>query len=184
MTIQKPNRISRNKSRPSQIITRSAAIARYEADQHRMETQTDVERARRALGVLAVMLKAVNNVSGRLHGQIVDMGKPFSSAVVDLCLFVASKGFAKARSFIGAHCLLWLWPWGKHYKARLSTCDMCSFRTADAYSKMRCGGENGGKGCGCLQSPSWPFSRLRYKLALRNWICPLGHFGRWHKGAE
>jgi hypothetical protein len=143
----------RRRSRPSQIVSHAAAVARYEADQLRLENHADKLRAQRALGIAAIVSQSVSKAASRFHAQRVDMGRPCSSIVVDMVLYATVQAFVKVRSFFGAHALLWLWPWGKHYSSRVATCAMCSFQRPDAYGYMRCGAENEGKGCGCLQSP-------------------------------
>ena len=79
--------------------------------------------------------------------------------------------YADVRSFILAH--------GKGFVGaevvgqRYRSCVACAFLLAYKGEEY-CNGENEGRGCNCGH---YPLSRLTWKLKLRAWSCPQGHFG-------
>ncbi|MEK6675991.1 MAG: hypothetical protein AABZ47_10100, partial [Planctomycetota bacterium] len=98
--------------------------------------------------------------------------------------------YRSATSIVLVHALAWV---GKKTRAqRREACRLCPMRQAwnpqeyeyiapDQASVGKndfCVGVNQGCGCGCPKTPLWPPSRLRYKLWLRNFGCPLRKFGR------
>jgi len=81
-------------------------------------------------------------------------------------------------SFAWAHALLFVGP--RTRAERLQACTWCDWR--DVVNGIDyCRAENDGRGCTCPKSKAWPLGGLGYKTALRNWVCPIGRFGRFRK---
>lgn len=76
---------------------------------------------------------------------------------------IRSLILAHGRGFAGADAVT------RRYKS----CVACSFLSTHRGEEY-CGGENGGRGCGCGH---YALSRLAWKLKLRAWACPQGRFG-------
>lgn len=80
--------------------------------------------------------------------------------------------YADIRSFILAHASGRLKS--NAAEARYAHCAKCAhLQVKDGIEY--CHGDNGGRGCGCGEHC---FSKLRWKLKLRAWSCPIGHFGK------
>lgn len=102
--------------------------------------------------------------------------QPVDVVLVRWCIAKLVNGLILLNDwYLAARSLMYSWRRGivSHdtYAARLSACQSCPHRYYDSETDDEyCGGARGGGGCGCGQTR---VSRLRAKLKLSNWQCPL-----------
>lgn len=117
-----------------------------------------------------------------LWTAMVTQEKRFDQAILNRAIRLAMRVYTLATSFALAHALLFVGPGA--YRARQAICGGCTYRKIDDRGVARCYGAHEGTGCGCLELPWWFFSRLGWKLSLRNFRCPLERFGRWSRDSK
>lgn len=150
-----------------------------------LESTSGIQRVRelRARKPGAFLCSAVSWFAGFVHDKIIRGGRGDVVVLRLLTAFVVDV-YERVSGFFLAHCLFWVSRSASQARAR--HCTVCPFRQSvlppfDApigYGDY-CGAERDGAGCACPRGRYWPFSSLGYKLRLRNFTCPLRHFGRF-----
>jgi len=169
--------------RPAQVVNavavrtedRERAIERYTQDQAAERIYRARVTADRQAHPVAVFLKVISGWTAGMYGQIV-VGRGVSATLVEFLLSRLARSWTKGVGFLGAHALGLVGR--KAYTARLALCRGCSYRKVDYRGVGRCYAAHNGKGCGCPEYWWWFPGYLAYKLSLRNFRCPIGHFGR------
>ena len=181
-------------SKVHQAELEAAAHARFFQDSHRAEGARAVGLLRRAHGRFPALLRYLGDSVASLQTGIVKKGQRWDEALLGHLAVRAVKAYSMASRFVLGHILFRVGREARDARAR--HCGPCRFRkVASGFDdwtppgKRRtlpgaipvmsfCTGRNLGEGCGCWEYPWWWPAQLWWLLRLRNFVCPLGYFGR------
>lgn len=186
MTAEKTPPTPRLRQRgPATVITstetQEQAYAQYVEDQRQVRKHTSTALERRRQRPAAKLMEGVITGLQSWWTHYVVKDVRLDCVLVAWMCRTFYRGYFLGSSFLLAHVLLVVGRQG--YRDRRAQCEECTFGKRDAQGIMRChghdtGGKSGGRTCDCPTVWWWLPSYLAYQIALRNFVCPIGHFGR------
>lgn len=141
---------------------------------------------------VAMTLEWVNSIiAGMWHGMV-NRNMRWDEVVLGQFCAQVPRVYHKVSTFLWTHVLLVVGKKTRRIRrAHCATCTYCRYDDGTDFfgpwfervGQAHCFGRNRGEGCGCWMTWWWFFARLWWMLALRNFVCPVGKFGRFDGGS-